>query len=334
MSSVGVSTFQSKLDFNFDAFTLKTAKQTTSLLLVLCKSIGVHKLVQKTDDELIPYFEDIAAHMPANPYHNLRHITDVTQFSTAVVAKTKLFKWLPPNSIVALFFGSVCHDLEHPGSSNKFVINEATEIAKKFPGKCPLEHHHVAWCKQLMSKHKILSNMKSEDSSEVMKTIELLILSTDMAKHFDIIKEFKGTVEKAKTDFKSVVDSLRKGLLQVVIKSADVSNQTRAYDTATKWNVAVYTEFFREGDADRAKGRKLNPLHDRHTTVMAKETVGFINFIVRPLIELLSQGLQAVERSGAPLSADAIAPIFSNLDKNVKINAENAKTAKPGLPEE
>ena len=41
-----------------------------------------------------------------------------------------------------------------------------------------------------------------------------------------------------------------------------------------------YTEFFREGDADRAKGRKLNPLHDRHTTVMAKETVGFINFMV------------------------------------------------------
>ena len=55
---------------------------------------------------------------------------------------------------------------------------------------------------------------------------------------------------------------------------------------------------------------------------------------VRPLIELLLHGLQAVERSGAPLSSDALAPIFSNLDKNVKIYAENAKTAKPGLPEE
>ena len=82
--------------------------------------------------------------------------------------------------------------------------------------------------------------MKSEDSAAVMKTIEMLILSTDLAKHFNIIKEFKGILEKAKTDFKSVADSLRNGLLQVVIKSADVSNQTRAYDTATKWNFAVY----------------------------------------------------------------------------------------------
>ena len=70
----------------------------------------------QSDKELIPFFEDVAAHMPANPYHNVMHITDVTQFSSAVITQTKLSQWLPPTSIVALFFGTVCHDLEHPGS--------------------------------------------------------------------------------------------------------------------------------------------------------------------------------------------------------------------------
>lgn len=82
--------------------------------------------------------------------------------------------------------------------------------------------------------------MKSEDSAAVMKTIEFLILSTDMAKHGDIVKEFNGILEKAKTDFKSVADSLRNGLLQLLIKSADISNQARPCEAAWKWNISVY----------------------------------------------------------------------------------------------
>jgi len=333
MSSAKASAaVESKVGFGFDAFTLKTKENAVALLLLLCKSIDVHKHIQKSDKELVPFFEDVAAHMPANPYHNVTHITDVTQFSSAVIMHTKLFKWLPPLSVVALFFGSVCHDLQHPGSSNVFAINEKTSIAKKFPYDCPLEHHHVAWCKQLLAKHKILSNLAPKDSAAIMQTIEELILSTDMSKHNDIIKNFKEVMEKAKTDCKSVVDSFRKGLLQVLIKSADISNQARPFEAAWKWNIAVYTEFYHEGDVDRTRGRKVNPLHDRNTNIIAKSTVGFINFVVRPLMLLLQQAVKILEQSGAPLSSDALAPLLTNLDANVAINEQRAKTASPGLP--
>ena len=53
---------------------------------------------------------------------------------------------------------------------------------------------------------------------------------------------------------------------------------------------------------------------------------------VRPLIELLQQGLQAVERSGVPLSPGALAPVLTNMEKNVEMYVERAKTATPGLP--
>ena len=86
----------------------------------------------QSDKELVPFFEDVAAHMPANPYHNVTHITDVTQFSSAVIMHTKLFKWLPPLSVVALFFGSVCHDLQHPGAasnSNMLTTTPRTHLS-------------------------------------------------------------------------------------------------------------------------------------------------------------------------------------------------------------
>lgn len=333
MSSVRVSPVESKVDLGFDAFTLKTKEQTSSLLLLLCKSSGVQKHIQKSDAELVPFFQDVVEHMPANPYHNATHITDVTQFSVAVITHTKLLHWLPPLHVVALFFGSVCHDLQHPGSSNVLAINEGTAIAKKFPSKCPLEQHHVSWCKQLVAKHKILSNLKDEDRATVMRIAEVLILSTDMSKHNDIIKEFKDMLGKCKTA-ESVSDALRKGLLQLVIKSADISNQARPFKTAWKWNLAVYTEFYREGDVDRSKGRKVNPLHDRHTNIIAKSTVGFINFVVRPLMQLLQQAVKALQDCGAPLSAAALTPVLTTVDANVVLNAERGKTASPGLPKE
>lgn len=334
MSSVRVSPLESKVDLGFDAFTLKTKEQTISLLLLLCKSAGVQKHIQKSDAELMPFFEDIAAHMPSNPYHNVTHITDVTQFCVAVITHTKLLQWLPPLNVVALFFGSVCHDLEHPGSSNVFAINEGTAIAKKFPNKCPLEHHHVSWCKKLVAKHKLLSNLKPEDGEEIMRLVEVLILSTDMGKHNDIINEFKGILGKCKTDCASVTDALRKGLMRLIIKSGDISNQARPFETAWKWNIAVYTEFYREGDIDRSKGRKVNPLNDRHTNVIAKSTIGFINFVVKPLMQLVQQGVKALEDSGAPLSSSALTPTLANLDANVAKSAELAKTASPGLPKD
>ena len=48
MSSAKASAaVESKVGFGFDAFTLKTKENAVALLLLLCKSIDVHKHIQK-----------------------------------------------------------------------------------------------------------------------------------------------------------------------------------------------------------------------------------------------------------------------------------------------
>ena len=47
---------------------------------------------------------------------------------------------------------------------------------------------------------------------------------------------------------------------------------------------------------------------------------------------LLQQAVKILEQSGAPLSSGALAPLLTNLDANVAINEQRAKTATPGLP--
>lgn len=335
MASVRASTYRSDVDFNFDAFALKSKEQMIALLLKLCKSVGVHKLVKKSDKELTCFFQEIAERMPPNPYHNLTHITDVTQFCCTVIRQTKLSEWLPPLSIVALFFAAVCHDLEHPGFSNALVINDMPALANKYKHDCPLERHHVACCQELMSKHKICSDLSSKDAALVMRTAEAVIMSTDMGKHKTIIDQFDVILKKAETDPTIVASSdnaLCVQLLKVLMKSSDISNQARAGAIAWKWNIAVYTEFYREGDIDRKKGRQVNPLHDRHSNVISKSTVGFIKFVVRPLVTLLNRAVQVLKRAGAPLNVSGLKVPLANLDANTAKNMERGKNDKPGLP--
>lgn len=45
----------------------------------------------------------------------------------------------------------------------------------------------------------------------------------------------------------------------------------------------VYDEFYAEGDADKAAGRPVNPLHDRATNNIPESQVGFIGYACGPL---------------------------------------------------
>jgi hypothetical protein len=72
-------------------------------------------------------------------------------------------------------------------------------------------------------------------------------------------------------------------LLKLLIKGSDISNPARPMAVASQWNDKCYEEFYSEGDEDRKKGRKLNPLHDRENNSIPKSSVGFIGFVVAPI---------------------------------------------------
>lgn len=322
--------------FKFDAFELKSKRDMVNFLLALCKNIHVDKIIKKSDADLLTFFEEVSERMPNNPFHNLMHITDVTQFCCTVLTSTKLNEWLSPIHLVSLFFGAVCHDMEHPGTSNVLAINDKTILAQKYgDSKCVLEDHHLTIAKMMIAKHNLFSNMKAAEREQALSLLETVIMSTDMGKHKSLTDAFAAQLDKIAADPKASSCSnaaLRTGLLQIIMKSSDISNQARGVDTAWQWNLGVYKEFYAEGDVDRAKGRKVNPLHDRENNVIAKSTVGFIKFLVKPLFELLHRAVDTLEKSGEPVHASVLAEPLKNLDVNIASNVERSKDAVPGLP--
>jgi cAMP-specific phosphodiesterase 4 len=43
-----------------------------------------------------------------------------------------------------MYLGAACHDYQHPGVNNMFLINTRSELAFTYNDKSPLENHHVS----------------------------------------------------------------------------------------------------------------------------------------------------------------------------------------------
>ena len=95
-----------------------------------------------------------------NPYHNFVHAMDVTQvrtlpsFSFAISSTSsqggmgcpllqfvfaclnvaEVRQCLTDLDALSLFFGAMCHDLDHPGTNNNFQMNASTELAIRYNG--------------------------------------------------------------------------------------------------------------------------------------------------------------------------------------------------------
>jgi len=49
----------------------------------------------------------------------------------------------------------------------------------------------------------------------------------------------------------------------MVVHSADVSSQTRSFETAKKWTYLLFEEFFDQGDLEKERGLPVSFLCDR-----------------------------------------------------------------------
>jgi len=303
--------------------TANTTFENVSTAARIVENLKVPSTLKKPTEEVLHFVHDACALMREdNRYHNLKHSVDVTQCLYASLVATQLVSRARPLEIAAAIVAAICHDLDHPGYSNAFLNNEGSELSKTYHGESPLENHSVACFRQLAQKHKLLANLDQADAARFDALVETLILSTDMSLHAALMKRAADAIaiaddmadddaDMADDDVESpssftsssspcfpetpttlTTDPLASDegvdlVLSLALKCADISNQARPWKVANAWNVAVYDEFWREGDADRAKGRKVNPLFVRSNKKgdVAQKTVGFIKFVVCPLYE-------------------------------------------------
>lgn len=290
----------------WDPFSLD-ANELLESLNCMAGEFSIAEKLNISGDKLNNFFLEVEKNMPNNPYHNFTHICDVTQFVMMLVKSTRAEGVLTPLEIAALFLGAVSHDLKHPGYSNKYINNEKWELVSRFSETSTLEKYHFATFLELAALCGILSGISAQEKNGLERIVENVILSTDMATHKNILERFQRSQSLASS-------SDREFFMSVLLKCADISNQSRSWTIANRWNDAVYLEFYREGDADAKVNRPVDALLNRHTNQVSKSSVGFIGFVVLPLFQHLKTMLESTNRDG--VLAQGVEVFICNLEEN------------------
>jgi len=233
-----------------------------------------------------------------NTYHNFKHGCDVGHTVYRLLMVTSLNLTFSHLEVFGLMIGAICHDVGHPGVNNVYLVKAKNELALRFNDKSPLENMHCAVIYEVVKKEKcnVFTGLVESQWRDTRKLIITTVLGTDMSHHFDQISktqlffEVNGDdVHKFCAGEKNTIDCLaqekdRLFLLEVCLHCADISNPYKPWKICERWAHLVIEEFARQGDRERSEGLEISPMCDRATINLCNSQLGFIEFVVAPLI--------------------------------------------------
>lgn len=222
----------------------------SSLIMLLINMFKHFELLQRysiPEKNLENLLLTVRKHYFKNPYHNFFHAFDVTQTVYSMLISFNAASYLTHLDIFALLIGSICHDIEHPGQNNAFLVKTSHELALYYNDQAVLENHHCATLFKLakVEQQNIFVGVPTADYPELRKLIIDCILMTDMSQHFTFLAKLRQRIETG-TPFDREKKEDRLVILQLLIKCADISNVCKPWDTAKKWFEGVSDEFFHQ----------------------------------------------------------------------------------------
>jgi len=285
--------------------------------------VGPHNHGITFDPIIMASFLDVteAGYVKSVPYHNWFHAIDVTHGVYRLLRVYACEAYLNNYERYALLVSAICHDVGHPGLNNTFLIETAHELALRYNDKSPLENMHCARLFEYVSNPKcnIFVSLSKSQYQEVRKICIDAILHTDNAHHFAMIKEVQMMYEvnsevlDASREFfnedpeefptMEAVETFRqpesrKLFVKLLLHLADISNSMKPFRICRIWASQILEEFFLQGDAERRLGVPVQALNDRDKVNRHISQVGFIEFLVSPLVFAVIKLLPPTESHG------------------------------------
>ncbi|XP_043227673.1 high affinity cGMP-specific 3',5'-cyclic phosphodiesterase 9A-like, partial [Amphibalanus amphitrite] len=200
---------------------------------------------------------------------------------------------IDPLDVFILLISCICHDLDHPGYNNIYQINAGTDLALRYNDVSPLENHHCSVAFTILQEPaaNILARLSPAEQRRAREGIIRCILATDMARHNEIIGQFREIVDEF--DFS---EPIHVNLLSMIlIKIADISNEARPVPVADPWIDCLLQEFYNQSDREKAEGLPVTPFMDREKVNKAASQCNFISFVLMPLLTAAAELLKELE---------------------------------------
>jgi hypothetical protein len=166
-------------------FRLDDEDTLVDAVVVMFKHLRLLDTFKLSEATLRTFISSLRDSYQPNPYHNFVHAVDVTQAMFVTLSTMQLKQYLRPVDVYALMVASLCHDSDHPGFTNAYLIATKSPLAEGCSDASVLEHHHVKTSLDLIfaNKPNLLSGLTRDEAREFKSVFETTILATDMAKH-------------------------------------------------------------------------------------------------------------------------------------------------------
>ena len=147
----------------------------------------------------------------------------------------------------------------------------------------PLENHHCAVSFKILSSPdcNIFANLSEEEFKEIRgvsctqyggnnlicikhQDMIILILATDMARHAEILDNFKQTLDNFDYNSEDHLNTLK----MILIKACDISNECRPIMVSEGWVECLMEEYFQQSDKEKKDNLPVAPFMDRYVVTV------------------------------------------------------------------
>jgi hypothetical protein len=158
--------------------------------------------------------------------------------------------------MLSITVAAACHDYEHPGVNNVYLVEARDPIAIRYNGNTlliikyffnldvsVLENYHIATSSAILqdSKFNIFEKYNREEYKRCRQLMISCVLGTDMSKHFTELGKLK--TRTTAPDF-SPHEKDKELVIVMMFHLTDISNSTKSWDLCAKWTELLFTEFF------------------------------------------------------------------------------------------
>ena len=187
--------------------------------------------------------------------------------------------------IFGYLLSAIIHDLGHPGLTNDFMVAHKDALAIQYNDVSVLENYHVAEGFRIISQpeNNVLANLGPEEFRSIRRIMIACVLGTDMSKHRKNVAMITSKFEQPHKDPTFI--------LKTLLHAADISHSTRPFNVTLRWSIKVQSEFFQQGDQERARNMEISEICNREKLYFCKSQVGFISFLILPFYIQLAEKL-------------------------------------------
>jgi hypothetical protein len=289
--------------FHLDRFS--SGHSLSTLCVHLFHSLGLISSFAMDPAEVFAFFRLVErGYQSGNPYHTSLHAADVTQAIAVFCNQPCIANHLSKLELLAVLTAAVCHDLDHPGVNEKFLVSTGSHLAVLYDNVSVLENHHWRSAIACFVESGLTKYITETQFAEFTDLVRSLVLATDISRQQEFLTQFRYFLDSSELDTSQL--NHRHFVLQIAIKCADISNPCRTWPVSRLWSLRACEEFFRQGDNERDLGLLLTPICDRFNVTVAKVQVGFYRFVAEPLFKEWHRFLNC------PLSEAMLKNLYSN----------------------